>query len=187
MQTKVELLVTALLSLNAAMDLRAQGYVRFDNLTATNWLVYLSIEPPTRLLDRDVSFRLIGGHDTSSMHPLHTWLLSDGSALGINVAPGRFADPSGGVYAVPGVQPGEFALLVVEAWVGNYTSAQEAGAAGGAVMFPNPTGTAVSAPGLTGIAGMDSLIIGIPEPNSLTVLALGAAGLLWRRRGAGHT
>jgi hypothetical protein len=33
---------------------------------------------------------------------------------------------------------------------------------------------------------MNSLVIGIPEPNSLAVFILGAAALLWRRRKTCH-
>ena len=59
-----------------------------------------------RLLDQDLNFTLAAGPNAGALMLLHTWLLSDGTAKGINVAPGRFADPLAAVFVIPGVLPG---------------------------------------------------------------------------------
>jgi len=180
MKMKSEVLLMAL-SLHVAMDLGAQGYIAFKNLPPAAGLVYYSENqnPGAILLNQDANFQLLGGADPFNLQPIQIWLLSDGTATGINVAPGRFADPSGGVYAVPGVQAGGIAYLQVFGWSGNFDTreaAAQSGAAGVAV-FQNPTGNAYAAPGLT---GMNGLIIGIPEPSSLALSCCGGLMLATR-------
>ncbi|MCC7482447.1 MAG: hypothetical protein IT541_13080 [Hyphomicrobiales bacterium] len=178
---KIEVLLVAL-SLNVTINLGAQGYVAFNNLSPATGLVYLFSEiPGGRLLNEDVNFQLLGGADPFNLQPIRTWLLSDGTANGITVAPGRFADPSHNLFAIPGTQPGGNAFLAVRAWTGNFNdweAAVRVGAAGATGNFWNPVGTAGSAVGLT---GMESFIIGIPEPSSLAVLYCGALLLAARR------
>ena len=82
-----------LVGLLASLALRVSGqvWIKFDNL-ATNSGLFLYY---TNLLCQDVNFQVYAG-PAGSLQLLHTWLLSDGSARGINVAPGRFAESDAG-------------------------------------------------------------------------------------------
>jgi len=177
------LLFAAFLGVVAAAPINAQSYIRFNNLSPANGLVYVASDiPGGLLLDQDVNFELLAGANPFSLTTIHRWLVSDGSATGINVAPGRFADPSNSVFEIPGVQPGGLANLVVLAWVGD-VDRWEATGAHGIAQFANQTGTFDLAPGLT---GMPSFIIGIPEPSVLVLVGFGsflfAANRSLRRR-----
>ena len=133
------------------------------------------------------NFELIGGTTGPTLQSLHTWLISDGSARGIAVGGGHFADPGGGTYVIPGASPGGDAILIIRAWVGNYGSwIAAANAPGeepmGEVIFHNPVGGG-GAPAAS-LVGMPALnLSSIPEPSPLALLAGAAAAVLaWRRR-----
>ncbi|MCO5051011.1 MAG: hypothetical protein M9920_01755 [Verrucomicrobiae bacterium] len=159
---------------SAELRVVAQGYIAFNNLPPANGLVYLASDiPGGLLLDQDVNFALLAGTDSLNLQLISKWLLSDGSATGINVAPGRFADPNQAAYAVPGTEPGDAVYIVVMAWAGPVDS-WEATGLHGIAEFWNPSGTADLPSSLT---GMDSFIIGIPEPSSLALVLCG--GALW--------
>ena len=182
MKTKVAVLFAAFLSANVALELNAQGYIAFNNLPPANGLVYLASDiPGGLLLNQDVNFELFVGASPFNKQSIHKWLVSDGSASGINVGPGQFADPSDSVFEIPGVRLGGTAYVELWAWIGDFTTFQAAlrvGAAG-TTAFPNPTGTFDSAPGLT---GMQSFVIGIPEPSVLVLAGAGVIALLACRR-----
>ncbi len=182
----------------------AQGTIAFNNLANNNYsmyarsggLAYLYGPPSTpwpfgwEVLAKDINFSIEAGPsaDLGSLRPIHTWLIGDGSASGIAVGGGRFADPSGGVYAIPGVTPGSEAFFVLKAWEGNFGSYETAGQWTTRVSFWNPTGGG-GGPAAS-LVGMPSLNVGpievdpaIPEPTSLALLSVGGAVLLvWRRR-----
>ena len=145
----------------AASGLRGQGLIKFNNLATNSGVVtYYST-----LLSQDVNMQLYGGPSFSTAKNIHTWLLSDNSANGINVAPGRFADPSGGVYAVPGVEPGELAYVEIVAWAGDfnsYSGATTAGAPIGAIQFIMLTGAAETARNLTNMPAWSLSALEIP-------------------------
>ncbi len=176
LQRHTTALLTAMLTICAVSALHGQGYVTFNNLPPADGLVYLASDlPGGLLLNQDVNFQLLGGADPFNLQPIRTWLLSDGTANGINIAPGRFADPSHNLFAIPGTQPGGNAFLAVRAWTGNFDdweAAVRVGAAGATGNFWNAVGTAGSALGLT---GMESFVIGIPEPSALAMLSLGGS------------
>ncbi len=141
-------------------------------------------------MNKDLNFSINVGSSTDIYNrpPDHTWLISDGSASGIVVGGGRFADPSGGVYTIPGVAPGSAAFIRIEAWTGDYDRWELAVVTGesiGSLAFRNPTGGGGSpAASLVGMPsfniGVMELIPSIPEPSSLALLSLGAAALLAR-------
>lgn len=168
----------ALLTTGAATGLHAQGFIKFNNLPPATGVVYLFNEKPQGVMpvNQDINFQLLAGADPSSLQPVHRWLLSDGSAAGINITPGRFEDPSHAIFEIPGVQPGEAAYVVIFAWAGNFNTWDATGFHGVAEFF-NPTGTADAAPGLT---GMPSFIIGIPEPSAFALFLLSVSLLGWR-------
>jgi len=120
MNTKAGLLFATFLVASDASELSAQGYIRFDNISTSNGLVYLASNVPGGLLlNQDVNFEMYAGATPFSYQPVHKWLVSDGSAVGINVAPGQFEDPSHSVFQIPGVQPGGIAYIAIGAWTGN--------------------------------------------------------------------
>ena len=130
--------------------------------------------------------QLYGGPTFSTAKNIHTWLLSDNSANGINVAPGRFADPSGGVYAVPGVEPGELAYVEIVAWAGDfnsYSDAMTAGAPIGAIQYIMLTGAAGAAPNLTNMPAWSLSALEIPPvvyaQIKITTDATGKVTLTW--------
>lgn len=166
-----------------AANLQAQGLVAFDNLAPSSGLVYAF---PGQPLNQDANFELLGGSAPATVQPIHTWLVSDGSARGINVAPGRFAAPGGGVFAVPGVEPGGTAVLVVLAWFGNYSnweSAFDYGVGGTSGLFQNPTGILGSVPSLVGMVQPVIIMFPEPSPAALAGLALAIFGFRdWCKR-----
>ncbi len=200
----IGLLPSLVLALGPVARSHAQGTIAFNNLANNNSSMYAKsgglvyfYDPPNApwplgwgLLNKDLNFSLYAGPtgDFYGRQPLHTWLISDGSASGIVVGGGRFADPSGGVYTIPGVAPGSAAFIRIEAWTGDYDRWELAAVTGesiGSLAFRNPTGGAgtpaaslVDMPSFN--IGVMELIPSIPEPSSLALLSLGAAALLAR-------
>lgn len=144
----------------SAFSLNAQGLVRVDNLSTNSGVLNYYND----LMRQDFNLQLLGGVNFSSLQIIHTWLIRDGSAIGISVAPGRFADPRATSYIIPGVQAGDLAYIQLLAWAGeftNYNDSFTAGAPGGQVTFYNPTGNSASVPDLVkmptwGIAALET-------------------------------
>ena len=100
-----------------------QGVLVFNNLDPRAGLVTICPNLKTGapvLLDQDLNFVLLANPPGARPQTIRVWLLSDGSAKGINVAPGRFNDPSHGIYAIPGVAPSGTVEVSVIAWPGYY-------------------------------------------------------------------
>ena len=197
MKTLKQLALIAISNLVLVPGAYPQGTVLFNNLANTdaapaatsNGLVFLAPIMDTRdavLINGDLNFELWGGPVGQPLQPIHTWLLSDGSAQGIAAGGGHFADPSAGVYTIPGVAAGAWAALEVDAWLGDYDSlvaAAQAGAPFGRTpgTFTNPTG-GDGAPA-SSLVEMPALVVYyVPEPSTLTLAAATATLLLWRRR-----
>jgi hypothetical protein len=188
MKTLGSLLYVVYLSIGiAAGNAYAQGTIIFNNLSngdpspvaKSGGLVFLSSGFGSNVtpLNQDVNFMLVGGPSFSDAQVLSTWLVSDGTAKAIVTGPGHFADPAGTVFAVPGVAAGGTAFLSVAGWVGNYSTFQQAQAAGapfGEAFFQSSTGGGGAPP--VSMVGMPALVIsGVPEPSTF---AIAAAGLL---------
>src|SRR5436190_12983221 len=103
-----------------------QGAVALDNFansstspTATSdGLFWLSIGGTPSLINQDFNAAFYGGSDSGSLSLLATFLLSDGTAAGVNgVRPGTFVDPRGNEYFILGATTEAF--FRVEAWTGN--------------------------------------------------------------------
>jgi len=188
-----------LITLSLIARCQAQGTIAFNNLAnndpsmdaQSGGLVHIwtGSDLSFELLNGDINFELYESStaDFSSLRPVHTWLLSDGSASGISVGGGHFADPSGGVYTIPGVAPGSEVYIGIAAWTGNYTSYEGAVAAGiqtaGIVHFWNPTGGGGTP--AASMVGMPALEVPafVPEPAPLALFLAGAGALLrWHRR-----
>ncbi len=156
----------------------AQGTIAFNNLANNDSSMYAKsgglvyfYDPPNApwplgwgLLKKDLNFSLYAGPtgDFYGRPPLHAWLISDGSASGIVVGGGRFADPSGGVYTILGVAPGSAAFIRIEAWTGDYDRWELAVVTGesiGSLAFRNPTGGGGSP--AASLVGMPSFNIGV--------------------------
>jgi hypothetical protein len=127
-----------------------QGTILFNNLDPSNGKVLVSTGPGAQtLLDRDLNFSL---HvEVPRAGPVvfeRSWLLADGTAKGINVRPGVFDDPSHSVIVLPGISPGEAAIVIIEAWAGEHPTffaALNAGALAGGTALSMFTGS-VEAP-----------------------------------------
>lgn len=174
----------------------AQGTIAFNNLANVNsspyahsgegGLAFLGSPSGFALLNQDINFELEAGRELGSLQPIYTWLLGDGSAKGIAVGGGYFADPSGGTYAIPGVPAGGDAIVEVRAWLGNYDNFADAIVANtpsGSVIFQNPTGGGGAPP--ASLVNMGALVVwsSIPEPAPVVLFMAGAGALLaWSRR-----
>lgn len=171
--------------LGVAARCDAQGTIAFNNLGNTTGLVSINYGSGWGLLNEDVNFALVAGPNGAALQLIHEWLLSDNSAKGISVGGGHFADPSGGVFAIPGVPAGASAIVEVLAWAGNYDRLIDASAAGlptGNVVFRNPTGgNGTPASSLVGMPALE--MTWIPEPSSLTLALVGAVAWRLSRRG----
>jgi hypothetical protein len=188
------LTLTAIIALSLIARCQAQGTIAFNNLAnndpfigaKSGGLVFLYGSSGWGLLNEDVNFELEAGPNgaISSMQPIHTWLISDGSAKGIAVGGGHFADPSGGTYVIQGVPVGYNALIDIYAWEGNFGNYMDAVAAGepnGFVTFYNRTGGAGTPASLVNMPAFGLSVI--PEPASLALFLAGAGALLlWHRR-----
>ncbi len=190
MKTVKPLALTAVVALLWTPGAHSQGTVVFNNLAnsdtsagaTSGGLVFLApglyLPPPVSqpvLADADMNFQLLGGPNAQMLQPIHTWLLSDNSAKGIVVGLGHFADPSGGVYVIPGVQAGAPAMLEILAWQGDYGSRAAADSAGApygvAGPFWNPTGGGGAS--ASSLVDMPALVVYVPEPSSLTLVLVG--------------
>lgn len=197
MKTLKPLALSAVVALLWTPGARSQGTIVFNNLAnqdaspgaASGGLVFLApvMARDAVLISGDINLQLWGGPNAQALQIIHTWLLSDNSAKGIIVTGGHFADPSGGVYAIPGVQAGAPAVLAVVAWLGNYDSLTAAAAAnegltiGHTAPFWNPTGGGGAS--ASSLVDMPALVVNIPEPSSLTLVLVGAVGWQLSRRG----
>ena len=153
-----------------------QGTIVFNNLGTNDGLVRITYRLSNRnvLMNQDLNFELLAGPVGRPLQFIHRWLLRDGSAKGINVAPGRFADPKGSVFTVPGATPGSGVDIEVRAWAGNYTdyhSAQFAQAGSGDTRFAISTGSTEKPPASMNLPMLN--IYGVAEPVISPVLGIG--------------
>jgi hypothetical protein len=163
-----------------------QGTIVFNNLDPSNGKAFIRTDSGMfSPIQQDLNFELkVFDLGTGPVIFEHHWLLSDGTATGINIGPGLFADPSGSVYVLPGVAPGEARTVSVRAWTGNYNTyfdAINAGASVGATIGAVRAGSIESPPNsLLGLA--EFTIVPIPEPSALSLASIGMAMLLIGRK-----
>src|SRR6185312_7891673 len=106
MKTRILLISITSFALGFGRSGYGQGTIVFNNVGAPDGKVYLSTGGPGGLLDQDINFMLrIDGPGNLPVFN-RSWLLSDGTAKGINVGPGLFADPTHSVIVLPGIAPG---------------------------------------------------------------------------------
>lgn len=138
-----------------------------------------------------INITILGGPDANSLSPIVT--LQGANAL-VSVSLGRYTDPSGSAYTVPGVPSGQPATLRILAWIGSATTFENSNPVAGEQFWPfngtifippqtftfvNPTGGATPA-SLDGMPGMWR-ILDAPEPSSTILIGLGA-GIVWLLR-----
>ncbi len=164
--------------------LYAQGTLVFNNLGPNDGKVFLFDWAGNQtLLNQDLNFslqwRVIGGGPSFE----RKWLLSDGTAKGINVGPGLFADPSHSVISLSVFAPGETIGVWVSAWAGDYSTFDAALGAGAAVAgtgFFSKAGSIEAPPG--SLTGFPELHVGVlPEPGIFTLGMIGTAIFLLGR------
>src|SRR5262245_61464954 len=93
-----------------AWSVYGQGQIVLNNLANDNLsplatsrgLVWLSTGGSTSLINQDFNLALYGGTNSSSLAPLATLLLSNGTALHDNAAPGMFIEVADNVYTIQG-------------------------------------------------------------------------------------
>jgi len=181
------LVLTCILTFAVAAGGLAQGLIAINNnwntshdrsATSNGLFWYENV-----LLNEDFNLTLLGGPDDTSLVPVKTFLLSDGTAIGSSMGgPGTWTDMSGGTYPVPGVAPGATAYFEVLIWLGNYSSYFAAG--GGraqSTVFTQVLGGGILSP--PDLSAMPAVVIQpIPEPSISGLASLGAALWLCRRR-----
>jgi len=181
-------------ALIVSTDAVGQGTITANNIngigtpTSTDFGLFFDFNP-VLYEATPINVTILGGPDPNSLS--HIVTLSGLDAL-VLVSPGRYTDPSGGIYTIPGVAQGQLATLQVLAWVGSAATFGEANPAvdvfspfGGTSYVPptrftfsNPTG------GFTpsSLDGMPAMwrILDAPEPTVLGLLILGGVLLGWR-------
>lgn len=180
----------------SASGVFAQGTITFANTTGSYvvWGEGGLLAPNTRIPGTNgikvglyYNDQLVPG----SAIPVGVRLSDNTMPAGLN---GRFIGPA---VTVPGLTAGTVGNgFVVKAWSGNFDN-YEAALAGNALYtgvsaaFSNPTGGAIDpatgSPGLpadlSGFAALGQFtVIGIPEPSTIALAALGLGGLLALRR-----
>ena len=155
-----------------------QGTLAFNNLDARAPLVTVcpgSHLATPLLLNQDLNFMLLAGPVGGPVQLIHQWLLSDGSAKGIHVGPGRFKDPSDGVYTVAGVAPGQHAWITIIAWAGYYNT-YDATLTWGRTIDEMATGTPGEPP--PSVFPPELLVYGVSVAYNLSALGIdGSHGL----------
>jgi len=174
------LLVLSVLSLSLGVDRSgyAQGTIVFNNLGPNDGKVFTLFTGQGSLLNQDLNFSLFvhrGG--PSVRETVRTWLLSDGTARGINVGPGLFADPTQSVIVLTETSPGFEVVVSIGAWAGNYPTWEAASSAGiewgESTWFRMVAGTLEAPP--ASLVGMPDFPVGIPEPRILSLAMVGMA------------
>jgi len=186
-----KLILSAALMIGLGASVYAQGTIQFDNSNNTSsdpnassgglfWLAGAT----TTALNQDVNAELLGGSTATSLQPIITVLLSDGTATGDMALGGGLLVTDGHSYNVPGTSANGTGFFEVEAWLGNYSSLAAAIAAGSpngtSAVFSNPLGGGAT-PGTT-LTGMPAVVLTVPEPGTFALAGLGAAALLIFRR-----
>lgn len=171
-------LALAVLSLSGSTY--AQGTIIFNNQGPNNGRVFFQapedLRPLPAPLNRDLNFSLLVHRPGPILETVQTWLLSDGTAVGINVGPGLFADPAHNVIVVSDISPGQNIVVSIAAWLGNYPTLAAAKAAGvpfgESSSFAMVAGTMEAPPALV---GMQDFTVAIPEPRILSLAIIGLA------------
>ena len=185
--------------LGASVEVRAQGLIAANNSNgagndhSTNHGLFFD-DDSTLYVATPINVTILGGPDANSLTPIVT--LSGPNAL-VQIGPGRYADPSGRSYVVPGVAPGEPATLQVLAWKGPsltfagsdyhfdwfFPWAGDRYADPTAFTFINQTGVAQG----VSLDGMPAMVrvTGLPEPNAAWLMLLGLPWLFFHRRRKG--
>jgi hypothetical protein len=189
-----KLLITTLLAGGFALGVLAQGNVALDNSantdtspTATsNGQFFLNNGTTTALTQGDFNAAFYGGTDANNLQLIHSFSGSEAQFSGFSGA-GKWGDPNGAAWAIPGSTGAGTAFMKIEAWTGAFTtySAALAGgaAAGVSSVFQNPMKALPDAPPtLTGMPAVVMAVNVVPEPSTFALAGLGAAALLIFRR-----
>ena len=175
----------------------AQGTIVLANLSnsssspsaTTGGLFWISTAGTPALITNDFNAAFYGGTDSSSLSPLATFLLSNGTAAGDNVGgPGTFVDLSGNAYPIPGATLSAF--FQIQAWTGNFNS-YAAAVNGGAPAAQSPVfvNRVSIPPGQPpDLTGMPAMILAVPEPSIFALVGLGGVCALllclwWKKAG----
>jgi len=187
-----KLLITTLLAGGIACSVLAQGNVALDNSantdtspTATsNGLFFLNNGTTTALTVGDFNAAFYGGTDANSLQLIHSFSGTEAQFSGFS-GPGKWGDPNGAAWAIPGSTGAGTAFMRIEAWTGNFSTyaAAVAGNAfvGQSTVFQNPMKALPDAPPT--LTAMPAIVLSsVPEPSTFALAGLGAAALLIFRR-----
>ena len=185
-------LLAGLIGVSAAAGALAQGDVVFEDSLSSGSIYVGSVSSDSSNYARAGTYTMAllwaAGSRTGVPQSAFTQIAIYGLATGEETANGYFFDPHQ-IDTGTATIPRTVAVFEVQGWLGNYTSYEAAVAGGAAVgqtaQFLNNTGDPVSnlyPPVLT--SGWDgNLILVVPEPGTLVLTGLGAAGVwLFRRR-----
>jgi hypothetical protein len=170
-----------------------QGIISINNmngggtLTSTNFGLFFDTGGGANKTPINVT--ILGGPDANSLAPIVT-LAGPNALVAVDFYGGRYMDPSGLSYTVPGVAPGQPATLQILAWRGSASTFDSADIRqdvfwpfGGTswiyptlFTFTNPTGGATPA-SLDGMPGMWRLL-DVPEPSASALVEVGIAVLV---------
>ena len=149
-----------------------------------NGLFWLSTGGTPALINQDFNAAFYAGTDSSSLSPLATFLLANGTAVGDNAGgPGTFVDQAGRGYTFAS---STFVFLQIQAWTGNFDSYAAAVSGGAAAaqspIFANRVDVPPGSP--AELTGMPGIILTVPEPATFALVGFGAICFLlfWQRR-----
>lgn len=185
-----KLILSAFFTIGSAASALAQGTIVFENATSTGSIYQIGSHLPFGYAaggTYTVALLWAPGGALGTPQVAFHQIALYGTATGGQTFDGFFADGTP-ITTPSGQTPGGVGVFEVQGWIGNYTSYAAAIAHGAEVgqtaeflnLTGNPNPPATPPVNTTGWDG--NLLLGDPEPSTLAIAGLGAAGILVVRR-----